>query len=353
MTENDPRGMLCHIMEYISEFEFRTPEALQLKQEIRQWYYHGRDGGEAKKLAARFHNLFSGNMVLDASGDLLWALAEQSPLELSDPLNRAMAQIPRRHITGRSVQAYGITASGIQYQFEQWQTAANSSVNLALDKIAQQLKDERVWRRRNQMSLFSTLVSVAGIVALAAGIWFLIPVVQALVSSLSFEDMALMFRSSWTESTDFTLTCLGFFAVATGCLLYLLPRMFITLCAGMLWIFYHKARYDLRCKRLNQFQTAMQVEGFDGYFEKLRTAAQRLSELLPDAPQNQDQSRALLGRDGMSQVFQRLSLKPISGGWTFRKFYKKVEKRHIGSRAWIVILCMVMGALRHLLLTVS
>lgn len=353
MAENDPRSMLCHIMEYIPEFEFRTPEALRLKQEIRQWYYHGRDGGEAKRLAARFHSLFSGNMVLDASGDLLWALAEQSPLELSSPLSEAMSRIPRRHIIGRSVLAYGITAGGIQYQFEQWQTDASSSVDLALDNIEQQLKDERTWRKDNRMSLFSTLVSMAGIAALATGIWFLIPVVQALVSSLSLEDTALMFPSSWTQGTNNTLVYLGIFTTATGCLLYLLPRMLITICAGMLWIFYHKAHYNLRYKRMNQFRTAMRVEGLGGYFEKLRTAAQRLSELPPDAPQNQDQSRALLGRAGMDQVFQRFSLKPISGGRTFKKFYKKVEGRHIGSRAWIVILCMAVAVLRYLLLTGS
>ena len=353
MAENDPRSLLCHIMEHISEFEFRTPETLRLKQEIRQWYYHGRDGVEAKKLVARFHSLFSGNMVLDASGDLLWALAEQSPLELSEPVSKAMLQIPRRHIIGRSVRAYGITADGIRYQFEKWHTDAGDRIDLALDKIDQQLKDERAWRKANRMSLFSALVSMAGIVALAVGILFLIPVVRTLVLSRSFEDTAHMFPSSWPEGTENTLVYLGIFTAATGCLLYLLPRMLITTCAGMLWIFYHKARYDLRYKRLNQFRTAMRAEGFGGYFEKLRTAAQRLSEMSPDAPQNQDQSRALLGRAGMDQVFQRFSLKTISGGRTFKKFYKKVEKCHIGNRVWIVILCMAMAVLRYLLLTGS
>lgn len=353
MAGNDPRSMLCHIMEYIPEFEFRTPEALQLKQEIRQWYYHGRDGVEAEKLEARFHSLFSGNMVLDASGDLLWSLAEQSPLELSGPLDRAMAQIPRRHIIGRSIWAYGITASGIQYQFEQWQTAASGRIDFTLDKIEQQLNDERAWRKRNRMSLFSTLVSVAGIAALVVGILFLIPAVQMLMLSLSFEDTALLFPSALIMGTDSTLICLGIFTVATGCLLYLLPQMFITTCAGMLWIFYHRARYNLRYKRLNQFRTAMRVEDLGGYFEKLRIAAKRLSEQPPDTPQNQDQSRALLGRAGMDQVFRRFSLKKISGGRTFKSFYKKVEKRHIGSRAWIVVLCMAVAVLRHLLLTGS
>ena len=345
MAENDPRSLLCHIMEHIPEFEFRTPEALRLKQEVRQWYYHGRDGGEAKKLAARFHSLFSGNMVLDASGDLLWALAEQSPLELSSPLSEAMSRIPRRHIIGRSVRAYGITADGIQYQFEQWRTDASNRVDFALDQIDQQLKDECAWRKDNRMSLFSALVSMTGIAALVS---LLIPGVRALVLGRSPSIWNI-----WDWDTETALVCLTLFTLATGCLLYLLPRMFITICAGMLWIFYLKARYNLRYKRLNQFRTAMRVEGLGGYFEKLRTAAQRLSELPPDAPRKQDQSRALLGRAGMDQVFQRFSLKTISGGRAFKKFYKKVEKCNIGSRAWIVILCMAVAVLQYLLLTGS
>lgn len=328
MAENGPRSMLCHIMEHIAEFEFRTTEALRLKQEIRQWYYHGRDGVEAEKLEARFRSLFSGNMILDASGDLLWALAEQSPLELSDSLNRAMARIPRRHIVGRSVRAYGITANGIQYRFEQWQTDANGSVDFALGEIEQQLKAERIWRKNNRMSLFSALVSMAGIAALVAGIFFLISVVQEL---------------EWSDSLE--VVHLGIFAVATGCLLYLLPRMFMTVCAGMLWIFYHRARYNLRYRRLNKFRAAMRVEGLGVYFDKLRAAAQRLSDLPPNAPQNQDQSRTLLGRAGMDHVFQGFSLKPISRGRAFRNFYEKVEKCHVRSRAWIVALCVVIAVL--------
>lgn len=347
MIKSKSRSMLCHIMENITDFEFRTPEALQLKQEMRLWYYGGRDGGEADKLIKQFNSLFSGNMFLDVSGDLLWSLVEGSPLELGSSLSGAMSTIPRRHIIGRSIRAYEIPTGQIQYQFEIWQ----EHILTVLEKIDQQLERERMWRKENRMSLPSALVSLAGIAALGFGILFLIPVVQSLFLSRSLEETVTALPSSWRWSPETTLVFLGIFTFATGDLLFLLPRMVMTLRAGSFWIFYHKGRYDLRRRRSKQFQRVMRNEGLGRYCEKLQTAAQQLADLTPDAPQDRDPSCELLGRTGMNKVFKKFSLKPISRGWSCKSFYKKVEDHHVRSRAWIVILCAALVFLRDLILT--
>lgn len=349
MIENNSYKKLCHIGENITDFEFRTSDALQLKQEIRQWYYGGRDIGEADKLIKRFDGLFPGNMFLDESADLLWTLVEQSPLELESPLTG----IPRRQIIGRSIRAYGITSGRIQYQFKKWQTDADKDIGNALDIISRHLQRECAWRKDNRMSLFSALVSLAGIAALVTGVLFLIPTVQALLRSHSLYDMVSMYPSSWEWNPGTSFVFLTLFTLATGILLFLLPRMFMTLCAGLFWILYYKGRFDLRRKRLNQFQKAMREEGFGGYSEKLQTAAQQLEGLPSDAPQSCDPSRALLGQAGMDKVFRHFSLKPLSKGRSYERFYKEVEKRHVHSRAWIVILCTAVTILRDLLLTGS
>ena len=346
MIKNESRSKLCRIMEHITDFEFRTPDALQLKQKIRLWYYGGRDGEEADKLIKQFNSLFSGSMILDVSGGLLWSLVEESPLELGSSLSGAMSVIPRCQIIGRSIRAYEITGGQIQYQHEKWQ----GYIVTALEKIDQQLQRERTWRKENRMSLPSALVSLTGIAALGFGCLCLASVVRSLLLSRSFHETVIMFPSSREWGWETTQVFLVLFTLAAVNLLLFLPRMVMTLCSGLFWTFYHKGRYSLRRRRLNQFQTAVQKEGFGGYCEKLQTAAQQLADLPPDAPQNRDPSRILLGQAGMDKVFQKISLKPISRGWSCSSFYKKVEKRHVHSRAWIIILCAALVVFWDLML---
>lgn len=352
MLGSRSQNKLCHIMENIEDFGFRTPDAVRLKQEIRRWYYGGRDGGEADKLVKQFDSLFSGNMFLDAVGGLLWSLVDESPLEPDALLSGAMSAIPRRQIDGRSVRAYGAAGGGTraQYQFKKWKDDADSRVTDALEQIDRHLQLERSWRKNNRISLPSAAVSLAGIVSLAMGGWFLLPHAHTLLRTRSLYDTVIGFPSSWTWSPGTSLVFLALLAFAVGNLLFLLRRMITTLCAGLVWTLYHKGRYLLRRKRLSQLRKAMWRGGFGGYCEKLQTAAGQLADLPADAPRNRDPSRGLLGQAGANKVFSELSLKPLSGGWSGKGFYKKVEICHVRSRMWIAILCAALVILRDLLL---
>lgn len=350
MPYHESRNRLCHIMENITDFEFRTFEALQLKQNMRQWYYGGQDNWEAGKLLGQFNSLFSGNMFLDAAGELLWSVVNESPLKPDDSLNRSMSVIPRREIIGRSVRAYGITADGIRYQFEKWESDARGCVDNALENISQHLQRERDWRKNNRMTLLSAVVSLAGIVSLAGGVWFLLPHVGALVKNRDLHDLLVGLPSSRRWDPGMSLIFLVFFTLVTGRLLFLLRRMFLTLRAGLLWTLYHRGRYKLRCKRVKQFRRNLENSGFRKYCEKIQSAADLLAELPLDAPQNLDPSRKFLGRIGMDKVFQGFSLRPLSRGWVCERFYSQVESCHVRSRAGIIILCVALVILRDLML---
>lgn len=354
MIQNQSRSRLCHIMENITEFEFRTPDALGLKQELRRWYYGGQDGAEADKLLKRFDSLFSGNVILDAVSGPLWTLAEESPLPVSGPLYEALSTVSRRQIVGRSIRAYEAADAEMDYQFGKWEdvaykrieTAAYKRIETALNRIDEQLRRERAWRVENRMSLPSALVSLAGIAALAFGIWFLLPIAWELVQRRSFANMTALIPS-WGSMEK--IVCLLVFVFVVGTLLFLLPRMVMTLCAGLFWTVYHKGRFKLRSKRVWQFRAAMRAEVLGGYCEELRSAAQKLADLPPDAPERMDPSRALLGWAGISRHFRKFSVKWISKGWRAREFYQKVEQRHVCSRRWIIVLCAALVLLEEFL----
>lgn len=353
MVQNRFRGGLCHIMENIMDFEFRAPDALRLKQEIRRWYYGGQDSATADQLLRQFDALFSGNMILDAVSELLWTLAEQSPVVPDGSLYQALLALSRRQIVGCSIRVYGITASGIQYRFEKWQADGNSRILKALEELDEHLDREREWRRANQISLPSALVALAGMAALVLGLSFLLSLVWRLIQLRDFEVLVEMMPSTYQYDFETTVVCLVVVLATTGNLLYFLPRLVMTLCAGLLWTVYHKGRFKLRAKRVKRFREAMEAEGLGGYCEKLWFAAQVLANLPPDTPQNRDPSRALLRQTGMDEVFQKFSVRPISRGWRARSFYKKVEECHVRSRIWVIILCVAMVLLRGFLLTGS
>lgn len=333
------------------DFEFRTPSALQLKQEIRRWYYGGQDSAEANKLLKWFEALFSGNMITDAVSELLWRLAEQSPMAVDSSLYHALLALYRRQIIGRSIRVYGVAADGIQYLFEKWEADANSRISTVLDKIDIHLDNERIWCKLNRISLPSALVALAGMAAMAIGIFFLLFFAWNVIQMLDFEAAVMGMLSTYYFDSTVTMVCLALCLLATGNLLIFLPRMAMTLCAGLLWTLYHKGRFRLRVRRVRQFKKAMETEGLGGYCEKLQAAAQNLADLPPDTPQNRDPSHTLVGQAGMEQVFQNFSVRPISSGWRARAFYEKVETCHIHSRVWVVILCIAVVLLIDFLQT--
>jgi len=337
-------------MENIMDFSFKSPEALQLKQKMRRWYYGGRDGAEAYSLMSQFNSLFSSNMILDVTGELLWTLAEQSPLGIEDSLRETLSTISCRHITGRSIRAYRIANCRNAYQFEKWQTDASSRIETVLDKIDEQMKRELKWNADNRMSLPSALVSIAGIGALALGGVFLFFIARLLIAYRSFHMAAMFLPSSWHYDPQVTLICLALLTLVTGALLFLLPRMVMTLCAGSFWIFYQKGRFRLRRKQAARLRGTLKAEGFGRYCEMLSSAARQLADLPPDAPGNQDPSRIFLEQAGWNKVFRHFTVRPISQGWNASKFYRRVEKCHVRSRLWIMILSAAVIFLREFLL---
>ena len=88
MPEEKSQNRLCDIMENIADFEFRTPDALCLKQDMRRLYYGEQDSDKVDELLRKFNDFFSGNVFLDAVGDLLWSVVDESPLEPDDWLDR-------------------------------------------------------------------------------------------------------------------------------------------------------------------------------------------------------------------------------------------------------------------------
>ncbi len=336
-------------MENIADFEFRTPDALCLKQDMRRWYYGEQDSDKVDELLRKFNDFFSGNVFLDAVGDLLWSVVDESPLEPDDWLTKAMLRIPRREIIGRSIRAYGIIAGGNGYQFEKWESEAAVVVNSASGKIDQQLQRERDWRRANRISLFSAAVSLAGITSLVGGVFFLLSHVRILMEDWDIYSVVIGFPSSyrWNPGTSFIF--LIFFVLATGTLLWFLRQMSMTLRAGLLWTLYDRKRYKLRRKRVAQFRSIIKESGFTGYREKIQNAAEQLAEVPPGAWQNLDPSRTLLGQAGMDKVFQGLSLKPICRGRAHKEFYSQVESCHVQSRVWIILLCAALVILRDLM----
>lgn len=350
MLENKFRSTLCCIADDIADFEFKTPEALQLKQEIRRWYYGGRDGGEARELLEKFNGLFSSNVILDTVEDFFWTIAEQSPLEISSSLRMALSAIPRGQVVGRSIRAYEITAVRTEHQFTKWKNDAEIRITAVLNKIDEDLKLERIWYASNQVSLPSALTALAGIAMLTWGLFFLLMFAKELVQGRSFYGTVSLLPSYRCFDPRITLVCLGVFLLTVVILLVHLPQMVMTLCAGLIWTFYQKGRFKRRAKLIARFRQAMQKEGLSGYCDKLRTAAQQLADLPPDAPQNRDPSRALLGRAGQDKVFQTFSVRPISRCWSAKKFFKKVENCHVRSRKRIVILSVTLVALGLFLL---
>ena len=312
MTEELSSRKLCQIAENLTDFDFKTPEALAFKQELRRWYYGERGGEQARRLAGQFDRLFSGNMLFDVAGDLVRAAAEQSPLDLTDSQRAALSRIAGGAVTGKSVRAYGITGGGIQYQFPVWKKRAADLFAAALKATEEQLRRERGWRRENRVSLLTALISLAGIAALVNGAVLLLPLVWRAVQMWSVRE-AVMGLPLWGYAgSSVTMACAALMAAAVLNLSVLLPRMAMSLGAGLFWTFYQRGRLRRRTRLTEKFRLAMTTEGFDGYVRKLEAAAVQLRQQPWDTPRNRDPSRGLLGQAGRDKVFQTYPLRPLS-----------------------------------------
>lgn len=349
MTEARSSQKLCQIAENLMDFDFKTPEALAFKQELRWWYYGARDREQGRHLLNRFDHFFSGNMLFDVAGDLLRAVGEQSPLELTDSQRETLSRIAGGEIVGKSVRAYGITENGIQYQFPQWKKRAADLFAGALKTLEEQLRRERGWRKENRVSLFTALVSLAGIAALVNGVILLLPLVWQALQRWSVEETVMGLPLWGYAGSSVTLACIGLMAAAVLNLSILLRGMAMSLGAGLFWTFYQRGRLRRRTRLTEKFRLAMTAEGFDGYYQKLEAAADQLRQQPWDTPRNRDPSRELLGRAGLDKVFQTYPLRPLSRCLDAKRFFQLVEARHVRSPLWIVFLCAGLVFLQILL----
>ena len=146
-----------------------------------------------------------------------------------------------------------------------------------------------------------------------------------------------------------TMACAALMAAAVLNLSVLLPRMAMSLGAGLFWTFYQRGRLRRRTRLTEKFRLAMTTEGFDGYVRKLEAAAVQLRQQPWDTPRNRDPSRGLLGQAGRDKVFQTYPLRPLSRCLDAKGFFRKVEGCHVRSPLWIAVLCAGLVILRILL----
>lgn len=346
---------LCWLMEHIEYFSFRTPEALELKQHMRRWYYSSRRPAvRAVWLYKQFYSFFSGNEILDTLGGTLWDVARQSPLGNRAEWETALSGIPCA-VTGRSIRAYGGSEECWKNETH-WktrltlaQTDAEQQIASALEKLDRLCRKEEAWYRRCGMTVPAALVSLLGLIALLfSGVYFF-SLAGILLRGGGLTGVAASQPVSTLLGQNATLLLIAACLSLTASLLLQAPHMLLTLCAGGIWIFSQKRAFRQRQKQIGQVRLGMEKEGFSHYCEKLRLAAQQLSEQPWDVPENEDFTRHLLNRDGLKSMFQTVPLRNLRKSRDVALFCKKLEHFTLPSRPKILLFTFLLMALLMIL----
>jgi len=348
-------AQVCWVVQNIAGFEFRTHEAQGLKQEMRAWYYGDRDPARAEALAQRFRSLCSFNMILGVLGESLWAVAGQAPVGKGPELDEALGGVPHGSVTALSLKSCcpgdeWRSSDAFQRLLQTQRAQAKAVLEPAVKGLEKACQRERAWYRENGMSGPAALGALIGIAALLAGLAFLF---FALFMTLDHDFEWMVWELGGRNDLPDELTMI-LLALVLICTIYLLTQargLFLTVWAGLVWVFSQKRIFTRRERLVYQVRSGL-ARGCDGYCRQLYDAARVLASQPPGAPMNADPSRALLGASGLPVLFQGVILTRLPECASLQSFCELLGRRRLKHRSLAVMLSFAL-LLALLFLTVT
>ncbi len=350
--DNRDEIKLEDIVKNISYFEFRSLKAMKLKHDLRGWYYGKRDPEEERGLTARFRKLFSGNMIIDVLGGLIWDVSSFSGFEgAALPLNE-------NHIVGSTIRPYALGTENwkdpgvMEARIYACKEEAQETLETAAEALYEQIQNEKSLYRKIGLSASSIPLAVMGFVAILLGIAQFLPFAMILLNKGGLLGVAQSSPLFMILGEKPTLALIALCFVCTLLLLFLAPALFMVLKAGIVWIFY-KSSFKEREALAWHILQGIKTEGLDGYCKKLCLASERLLELPYDILENDDPSYMLLGERGAEEIFSSFQVYPLKARRSLKGFCARLDKRHIKNRkaaavASVIVLaavCALSGAL--------
>ncbi len=340
----------CWVAENLSEFEMTTPEAQTLKQELRKWYYGDRDPVQAEELMDRFNALFTFNMFTGLLGAPIWALADRSIMAETPELTQGLSGVPRGSVVGRCIRVYGgLTGlwrdrNALQSQFQRLSEDTAQRVAPALNALQMLYRQEAAWYRVHGMSWGGLLTALLGLAALLCGLSKLLPCVIMLLSGTPLLEIAMRQRICGSSGPKAALVLLLVCLLCTVVLLILLPRLLVTLRAGLVWAFGQGPEFGRRRRLLEQIRRSVEMDHFSVYRDALLQCAGEVLSMPPEAPLGQDPSRALLGAAGMERAFHSICPQVLPPFRDRMDYCLRLSARYLRSRALAVVTVLILLA---------
>lgn len=330
------RRFLCYIVENIDDFSFHTPQAMTLKRDLRNWYYGERNPERAVKLFQRLRGLFSGKMIWDQVGMLLWSVAEPSPALSSFQFKQLFSQIPHGGVTGKTLYAYGAWQNEAQFfcRLNEQREEVERTAAAALEKLDSLYQQERAWYRKNGVTWFGLLTVFTGVFALFLGLLWICQTIPALwqggLNAAAYRQPIYTYLGQ-----NITLVLMGLCLLDTLFCLTLIPHFLMTLYTALLWFFVLRRHTRRRATRIAQIRALLTGGGLKEYCKQLQRAAHVLTDLPSDAPKNADPSRNLLNgyRFGMRE-WKKL---PMPLGKKLELLCQTLERWHLRFQEKVVL----------------
>lgn len=340
MDKNRDQIKLENIVKNISYFEFKSDKAIKLKHDMRCWYYGKRDPIDEKKLKDRFCELFSGNMIIDVLGGLIWNVSVCSDRE------DVIAPLDNTHIVGATLRAYTPGTEKwknqklMETRINAYKEEAKEKLAVASEALYRQIQNEKAFYRQIGMSMLSIPFALLGLAAILVGTAQILSLVSILLHKGGLLEMAQSSPLFTSLGEKPTLAVILASFVCTLFLFAYLPALFLTLKAGVIWIFYEK-----NCKKREELAwrilQGVKTEGFDSYCTKLCVALKNLAQLPYDFPEIADPSYALLGERGVKEIFSLHPIQPLPNNRNLREFCAKLDKKHIYFKKMVIVASLI------------
>lgn len=371
--QTDEKASGIHSLTWVAEnidcFEFRTPQAMELREKIRRWYYGSQSYFQGMELFKQFQKMFSGNVVLDVLAVPFWKvvghgiygeeLVEQveesrfqkdyNPVENTQNQQTgekirvrlflaALQKIPAGHITGKNLYSYIGPGEVSRERLETYFTKIGFEVGNCIPKAGEMLetlcgsKAKTVYdccftRRETGVSILGLLTLILGLPALIGLAVQLIQGggVRALpVSALLGGKLTVGILAMW-------LICFVLTALA-------LQQYIMTLCGTLSWVFV----LQKECKEDQMFLNDLKTV--------TRNRVEAWWEIMaPEFFENGDVPDSTKMSEPLHDKIREFMLPHIKSSWWKRSwelnpFMERVSKHRLWSWKGIIVLCAVVLA---------
>ncbi len=314
-------------------FSFRTPQARQLRQDIRTWFYGDRDEAGARQLCKRFDRMFSNDVFQDICFPFLRReIARQFMIKDRQSHLASIAEPP---IVGTTIRAYGgpeerwRQAAWLSGRLHQQAAQAAQRVRAAAQLLGKGALAERQWYEGRKVRLWTLVCLLWYAFGVASGLALLGQLVNELGFSVDFAGaMSRAFPHTFQRWGGWSYLVPGF-ALCMACLFFgQVRRLGYTLAGCLLWLKDIRRESVARSAFYHQFVQRLKEGAMDKLADELCACVRPLAARQTGFLEKEDASGPLLnkGVEGLAG----LPLPKIRPQWEKReKFYRNLQKNSL------------------------